>query len=48
MRGMNEEENKEIVRRFVDEVFVRLNSDAVNELVADDFRVAQLGVQWQR
>src|SRR6188768_4252607 len=37
MRGMNEKENKEIVRRFVDEVFVRLNSDAVNELVADDF-----------
>jgi steroid delta-isomerase-like uncharacterized protein len=33
----NIEENKAIVRRFVDEVFVRLDSDAVDNLVADDF-----------
>jgi len=35
---MNEKENKEIVRRFVDEVFIRLNVAAVDELVADEFQ----------
>jgi len=34
---MNEEDNKELVRRFVDEVFERLQMSAVDELVADDF-----------
>jgi len=31
------EENKAIVRRFVDEIFVQGSHDAVDELVADDF-----------
>jgi steroid delta-isomerase-like uncharacterized protein len=30
-------QNKELVRRFVDEIFVHGNSDAVDELVAQDF-----------
>ena len=34
---MSNEANKDVVRRFVDEVFVKLNGDAVDELVADDF-----------
>ena len=34
---MSEEANKEVVRRYVDEVFVGLNSGAIDELVADDF-----------
>ena len=33
--GLNE--NKETVRRFVDEIFVQGNADAVDELVAEDF-----------
>jgi predicted ester cyclase len=34
---MSTETNKEVVRRFVNEVFVRLDPTAVDELVADDF-----------
>ena len=34
---MSTDTNKEVVRRFVDQVFVKLNTDAVDELVADDF-----------
>jgi steroid delta-isomerase-like uncharacterized protein len=34
---MSTDTNKEVVRRFVDHVFVKLNMDAVDELVADDF-----------
>ena len=34
---MNPEENKAVVRRFVKEIFEELNSDAVNELVTEDF-----------
>jgi len=34
---MSDAGNKEMVRRFVDEVFVRLNAEAVDELVADEF-----------
>jgi steroid delta-isomerase-like uncharacterized protein len=34
---MSEENNKALVRRFVDEVFERLQVGAVDELVADDF-----------
>jgi steroid delta-isomerase-like uncharacterized protein len=34
---MNEQDNKALVRRFVDEVFERLQVSAVDELVADDF-----------
>ena len=29
--------NKHLIRRFIDEIFVRRDSDAVDELVADDF-----------
>ena len=35
---MSAEENKAIVGRFVEEVFVRANGDGIEELVADDFR----------
>lgn len=31
------EENKALVRRFIEEIFVRGNLDAVDEVVADDF-----------
>jgi steroid delta-isomerase-like uncharacterized protein len=34
---MTPEQNKDVVRRFVDEVFIQGNKDAVDELVADDF-----------
>ena len=34
---MSTDANKEVVRRFVDQVFVNLNTSAVDELVADDF-----------
>ena len=34
---MSIDSNKEVIRRFVEEVFVRLNTGAVDELVADDF-----------
>ena len=34
---MGEDENKALVRRFVEEVFERLQVDAVDELVADEF-----------
>jgi steroid delta-isomerase-like uncharacterized protein len=34
---MGVEENKAVVRRFVDEVFVRGSGEVVDELVADDF-----------
>jgi len=34
---MSEETNKQIVRRFIDEVFVGLRPETVDELVADDF-----------
>ena len=34
---MNEEAIKALVRRFVDEVFERLQVDAVDQLVAEDF-----------
>jgi steroid delta-isomerase-like uncharacterized protein len=34
---MSEQENKALVRRFVEEVFENLDVDAVDELVADDF-----------
>lgn len=34
---MNEEHNKALVRRFVQEVFEQLQVSAVDELVADDF-----------
>jgi steroid delta-isomerase-like uncharacterized protein len=35
---MNIDANKEIVRRFIEQVYTRLDRDAVDELVADDFR----------
>src|SRR6185295_6716147 len=31
------EENKVVVRRFIDEIFVRGNADAVDKLVTSDF-----------
>ena len=31
------EENKALVRRFIDEIFVKGNEDAVDELVTEDF-----------
>jgi steroid delta-isomerase-like uncharacterized protein len=34
---MSTDANKDVVRRFVDQVLVKLNVDAVDELVADDF-----------
>jgi steroid delta-isomerase-like uncharacterized protein len=34
---MGEDENKAVVRRFVEDVFERLQVDAVDELVADEF-----------
>ena len=34
---MSVEDNKAIVRRFVEEIFVRGNAGAVDELVAEDF-----------
>ena len=34
---MSTDANKDVVRRFVDQVLVKLNLDAVDELVADDF-----------
>src|SRR6476620_10086473 len=34
---MSTETNKEIVREFVDRVFVNLDADAVEELVGEDF-----------
>ena len=34
---MSTEQNKALVRRFVDEIFVKGNSEAVDELLADDF-----------
>ena len=34
---MTTEQNKALVERFVDEIFVKGNSDAVDELLADDF-----------
>ena len=34
---MTTEENKALVRRFVDEIFVQGSFDAVDELLADDF-----------
>jgi predicted SnoaL-like aldol condensation-catalyzing enzyme len=34
---MGEDENKALVRRFVDEVFEKLHVAAVDELVADEF-----------
>ncbi len=34
---MGLEENKQVVRRFVEDIFVRGRADAVDELVADDF-----------
>lgn len=34
---MTIEENKAVVRRFIDEVFVAQDEDAVDELVAEDF-----------
>lgn len=34
---MTLEQNKAIVRRFVDEIFVQGNKDAVDELLAEDF-----------
>jgi steroid delta-isomerase-like uncharacterized protein len=34
---MGEQENKDVVQRFIDEVFVRGSAAAVDELVADDF-----------
>ena len=37
--------NKEIVRRFIKEVFEDLNADAVDELVADDFVSHTWGLQ---
>jgi steroid delta-isomerase-like uncharacterized protein len=35
--AMTTEENKAVVRRFIDEVFVKGRFDAVDQLVADDF-----------
>jgi len=37
---MSTETNKDTVRRFIDQVYVRLDANAVDELVADDFRDA--------
>jgi steroid delta-isomerase-like uncharacterized protein len=34
---MNTDENKALVRRFVDEIFVKGRNEAVDELLADDF-----------
>jgi steroid delta-isomerase-like uncharacterized protein len=34
---MTTDQNKELVRRFVDEIFVQGSFDAVDELLADDF-----------
>jgi steroid delta-isomerase-like uncharacterized protein len=34
---MTIEENKALVRRFIDEIFLRGRSEAVDELLADDF-----------
>ena len=34
---MSTDANKDVVRRFVEQVLVKLNADAVDELVADDF-----------
>lgn len=34
---MDTEANKALVRRFIDEIFVRGNADAVDDLVASDF-----------
>lgn len=34
---MSTDANRDVVRRFVDQVFVKLNVDAVDELVDDDF-----------
>jgi len=34
---MSIDANKEVIRRFVDQVFVKLNMGDVDELVADDF-----------
>ena len=35
---MSVKENKALVGRFVEEVFVRANGDVIQELVTDDFR----------
>ena len=35
---MSAEENKALVGRFVEEVFIRANGDAIEELITDDFR----------
>ena len=32
-----EEDNKAVARRFIDEIFVAMNADAVDELLTDDF-----------
>jgi steroid delta-isomerase-like uncharacterized protein len=32
-----EEDNKAVVRRFIDEIFIAMNADAVDELLTDDF-----------
>ena len=37
MAGMGTQENKVLVRRFIDEVFVKGNPDAVDKLVTTDF-----------
>ena len=34
---MTLDDNKALIRRFIDEIFVRGRSDAVDELLADDF-----------
>lgn len=34
---MSTDTNKDLVRRFVDEIFVKRNADAVDELLAPDF-----------
>ena len=37
MAGMGTQENKVLVRRFIDEVFIKGNPDAVDKLVTTDF-----------
>jgi len=45
---MSTEENKENVRRFIEEVFNRQNLDIVHELIADDYVVNGVGGQQLR